>query len=221
VEEVFMVVKSFFVCASLLFSFGVFSMERVVIPQRTFDCIYGKLVISPFPEPSSFYADDRETLDAVRYPAHNNHVRSCIGIFEDMKRGEGEYSVKSGNLTGYNCLTHQQNIDITNAFFHSVLIDTEDGIIESSMTVGSFPYWKNTRDYLSQATIFNGEHVACDLWEKVAINLTALRNKIFHEEIWRSEYTDYREAIQSVICITADWPTGHYLSWSIAKAISE
>lgn len=216
-----MVTRNLFICMGLFFSFGVFPMQRVVIPQRTFDCTYGKLAISPLLEPQSFYAGDREILDAQRYLGHSNHVQSCISIFETMKGIEKGYYTNSQNLVRYNCLTHQQNIDVTNSIFHSMLVDAEDGIIEASLSVAMFPYWKSTKDYLSSVVTFNGEQIASDLWEKVAVNLTALRNLVLHEDVWRSEYTDFRGAIQRVIETTADWPTEHYMSWSISKAVLE
>lgn len=212
-----MFVKKFIICCvCFVFSFEVFAMEENLISQQKYDSAYGSLIIAPIARPASFYAADREVLDNVRYPGHIVHVQKCLDVFATLQEGCC-YFKKTQALALYNCITHQQAIDITNVMFHTILIDTENGHLDVFLSVETYPHWKQTREYLSKIAQFDGEAVNVDLWTRIAINLTAVKN-VKGSQIWRSEYTDYSAEILHVIDATTDWPTEHYLSWAIKKA---
>lgn len=210
--------KNFVITLFCIICMEVCSMSEVaLVPQ----CDFGKLKIQSLIAPvwvydSKYDSDeavlkDRIICDAIKISDPSNfYSEENLSLF-------WEAGIESGEKFGLTAVR-----DMERVMEHISLIATENGDLEHSPSVRFLYSGNGLLEYFSSVVFFEGKPVTSKLWEKVFIIFTAFRDSIgessSEDEGCRSGYLD---RIRYVVSTTSEWPTEHFLSWAIAKAISD
>jgi hypothetical protein len=210
--------KNFIIALFCIICMEVCSMSEVaLVPQ----CDFGKLKIQSLMAPAWVYdpkyssdeavLKDRTICDAIKTSDPSNfYSEENLSLF-------WEAGIESGEKFGLMAVR-----DMERVMEHISLIATENGDLEHSPSVRFLYSSSGLFEYFSSVVFFEGKPVTSKLWEKVSIIFTAFRDSI-GESASEDEgcRPGYLGRIKYVTSTTPEWPTKHFLSWAIARAISD